>query len=91
MTKADLVNEVAKRCDLANPDVEDVIQTILDSVVSALNDGEKVELRGFGSFRLRERKALRGRNPRTGEQVQVPAKTVAYFKPGKMLRELINS
>ena len=91
MTKADLVNEVAKRCDLTKPDAEDVVQTILDSVVSALNDGGKVELRGFGSFRLRERNARRGRNPKTGEQVRVPAKKVAYFKPGKLLKELINA
>ena len=85
------MNEVATRCDLTKPDAEDVVQTILDSVVSALNDGEKVELRGFGSFRLRGRKPRRGRNPRTGEQVHVAAKTVAYFKPGKMLKELINA
>jgi integration host factor subunit beta len=91
LTKADLVNEVAKQCDLSKPDAEEVVQTVLDSVVSALNNGDRVELRGFGSFRLRERKARRGRNPSTGEQVDVPARRVAYFKPGKMLKELINS
>jgi integration host factor subunit beta len=91
LTKSDLVDEVAKRCELTKPEAEDVVQTILDSVVCALNDGEKVELRGFGSFRLRAKRARRGRNPKSSEQVHIPAKKVAYFKPGKMLRELINS
>ena len=91
MTKADLVADVAKTSGLTRPDAEVVVQTVLDSIVEALNSGEKVELRGFGSFRHRQRSPRRGRNPKTGEIVQVPAKRVAYFKLGKGLKELLNS
>ena len=72
MTKADLVADVAKTSGLTRPDAEVVVQTVLDSIVEALNSGEKVELRGFGSFRHRQRSPRRGRNPKTGEVVQVP-------------------
>ena len=68
-----------------------VVQTFLDSIMEALTSGEKVELRGFGSFRHRKRKPRQGRNPKTGEAVRVPAKRVPYFKLGKGLKELINS
>lgn len=91
MTKADLADEVAKNSGLAKTDAEIIVQTVLDSIVDALKSGEKVELRGFGSFRLQGRKPRRGRNPKTGEAVQVPAKKVPYFKPGKDLMDLINS
>ncbi len=91
MTKADLVEEVAKHSDLSKKDAEIIVQTVLDSIVESLKSGEKIELRGFGSFRLRERTSREGRNPKTGEKVFVPAKKVPYFKPGKELRELINS
>jgi integration host factor subunit beta len=62
---------------------------VLDGVVGAIRAGEKVELRGFGSFRTRKRQARAGRNPRTGAQVHVPPKVVPYFKPGKQLREVL--
>ena len=91
MTKADLVETVAINSDLSKRDAEVIVQTVLDSIVDSLKTGEKVELRGFGSFRLRERAPREGRNPKTGEKVFVPAKRVPYFKPGKDLRELINS
>ena len=91
MTKADLVEEVAKHSGLSKKDAEIIVQTVLDSIVESLKSGEKIELRGFGSFRLRERTSREGRNPKTGEKVFVPAKKVPYFKPGKELRELINS
>ncbi len=91
MTKADLVEAVAKHSDLSKKDAEVIVQTVLDSIVDSLKSGEKIELRGFGSFRLRERNSREGRNPKTGEAVFVPAKRVPYFKPGKELRELINS
>ncbi len=68
-----------------------MVQTVLDSIVEALTSGEKVELRGFGSFHHRERNPRQSRNPKTGQKVQVPAKKVAYFRPGKGLKELINS
>ncbi|MCV4797029.1 integration host factor subunit beta, partial [Escherichia coli] len=62
-----------------------------ESITESLNRGEKIELRGFGSFRVRERNSRKGRNPKTGTSVDIPAKRVAYFKPGKELKELINS
>ncbi len=91
MTKAELVDEVAKGSDLSKKDAEVIVQTVLDSIVDSLQHGEKVELRGFGSFRLRKRASRQGRNPKTGEKVFVPAKSVPYFKPGKELKELVNS
>ena len=91
MTKADLVEEVAKAVEVPKKDAERIVKTVFDSVTQALHRGEKIELRGFGSFRLRERKARIGRNPKTGETVEVPSKKVPYFKAGKELKELINS
>jgi integration host factor subunit beta len=91
MTKADLIDEVAKNSALSKKDAEVIVQAVLDSIVESLKNGGKVELRGFGSFRLRERASRQGRNPKTGEKVFVPAKKVPYFKPGKDLKELINS
>ena len=69
---------------------EIIVDTVFGNVVEALQHGEKVELRGFGSFRLRRREPRRGRNPRTGDRVDVPPRRVPYFKPGKDLKELIN-
>ena len=82
--------EVARVTGLTKKDTETIIDTVFGGVVHALHRGEKVELRGFGSFRLRRREPHRGRNPRTGDRVDVPSKRVAYFKPGKELKELIN-
>lgn len=90
MTKADLVETVAKEAEMTKKDAEQLVEIIFDSIVGSLNKGEKIELRGFGSFRVRERDARKGRNPKTGEAVNIPAKRVAYFKPGKELKELIN-
>jgi integration host factor subunit beta len=67
-----------------------LVEIVFESIIDTLNSGEKIELRGFGSFRVRERGARRGRNPKTGDPVDIPAKRVPYFKPGKELKELIN-
>ena len=91
MTKAELMEEVAKNSDLTKKDAEVIVQTVLDSISESLQEGEKVELRGFGSFRLRQRSSRMGRNPKTGDKVDVPAKKIPYFQPGKELKELINS
>lgn len=91
MTKAELVDGVARNSGLSKKDAEVIVQTVLESIIDSLKGGEKVELRGFGSFRLRDRASRQGRNPKTGEKVFVPAKKVPYFKPGKELKELINS
>ncbi|MBX3244672.1 MAG: integration host factor subunit beta [Acidobacteria bacterium] len=91
MTKADLVEKVAVEADMTKKDAEQLVEIVLESIVDSLNAGEKIELRGFGSFRVRERNSRKGRNPKTGEAVDIPAKRVAYFKPGKELKELINA
>ena len=90
LTKADLVEGVASSANVSKKEAEAIVQVFLQSLVSALQGGEGIELRGFGSFRFRERGARSGRNPRTGESVQVPAKRVVYFKMGKELKKLIN-
>jgi len=90
MTKADLVEEVTKLGDLTRRDSEVIVDTIFDSVIGALRSGDKIEIRGFGSFRIRQRKPRIGRNPKTGTRVEVPAKKVPYFKPSKELRDLVN-
>src|ERR1700752_907782 len=90
MTKADLVEEVTQLGDLTRRDGEMIVDTIFDSVIHALKTGDKIEIRGFGSFRIRQRKPRIGRNPKTGAKVEVPAKRVPYFKPSKELRDLVN-
>ena len=90
MTKAELVEDVAKAAELTKKDAEKLVEIVFESIIDTLNQGEKIELRGFGSFRVRERGARRGRNPNTGDPVDIPAKRVPYFKPGKELKELIN-
>ena len=91
MTKAELVEEVARNTQLTKKHAEIIVNTVFDSIVHSLKSGEKIELRGFGSFRIRRRGARIGRNPKTGEPVDVPPKKIPYFKPGKELRELLNS
>ena len=90
LTKAALVEQVAHVAGLTKKRAEIIVDTVFGNIAEALHQGEKVELRGFGSFRLRRREPRRGRNPRTGDRVDVPPKRVPYFKPGKELKELIN-
>jgi integration host factor subunit beta len=90
MTKAELVDEVARTVQLTKKQAETIVNIVFDSIVDSLRAGEKIELRGFGSFRLRSRKSRTGRNPKTGQKVDVPSKKIPYFKPGKELKELIN-
>ncbi len=90
MTKADLVDHVTALGDLTRRDGEVIVETLFDSIIDALKADDKVEVRGFGSFRSRQRKPRTGRNPKTGESVAVPAKRVPYFKPSKELRDLVN-
>ena len=90
MTKAELIEEVAKVASLTKKETELIVNTVFDNITDALGKGDKVELRGFGSFRVRKRRSRQGRNPKTGDRVDVPAKRIPYFKPGKELRELIN-
>ena len=90
MTKAALVEEVSRAANLTKKHSEVIVDTVFQSIITALRRGEKIELRGFGSFRLRQREPRKGRNPKTGDRVDVPSKKVPYFKPGKELKELIN-
>ena len=91
MTKADLIDEVSKLAELTRKDSEVIVETIFDSIVRALRSGDKIEIRGFGSFRTRQRKPRVGRNPKTGERVEVPAKKIPFFKPSKELKDLVNT
>jgi integration host factor subunit beta len=92
MTKSELIQRLAE----ANPhlylrDVERIVTTIFDEITDALANGDRVELRGFGAFSVKERGSRTGRNPRTGDSVDVPAKYIPYFKTGKQLREKLNT
>ena len=90
MTKADLVDKVTDIGDLTRRDGEIIVDLLFDSVIGALKSGDKIEIRGFGSFRTRQRNSRVGRNPKTGTKVEVPAKKVPFFKPSKELRDMIN-
>lgn len=91
MTKAELVEKVADKIQLTKKQTETVVNILLSCVTEALSAGDKVELRGFGSFRIRNRNPREGRNPKTGDTVQIPAKRVPFFKAGKELREMVDS
>lgn len=90
MTKAELVDELARAAELTRKHSEVVVDAVFGSILDALQRGQKIELRGFGSFRLRRRVGRTGRNPRTGADVLVPERSFPHFKPGKELRERIN-
>ena len=91
MTKSELITYLAEENPhLYQRDVERIVTTIFDEITSALSRGDRVELRGFGAFSIKQRDARIGRNPRTGERVDVPSKVVPFFKPGKELRELVD-
>lgn len=91
MTKADLIEEVSRVADVNKREGEIIVETIFDSVVKSLRAGDKIEIRGFGSFRTRQRKPRVGRNPKTGAKVEVPAKKIPFFKPSKELKDLVNN
>src|SRR5690348_1576329 len=91
MTKAYLIEEVARITDVTRRDSEVIVETIFDSIVHSLRAGDKIEIRGFGSFRTRQRNSRVGRNPKTGDRVEVPAKKIPFFKPSKELKDLVNS
>ncbi len=90
MTKADLVNKLITELDFSRKEAERTVNVFFASIIESLKEGEGIELRGFGSFRLRQRRARKGRNPKTGESVNVPPKTIVYFKVGKDLKEALN-
>ena len=89
MNKMDLVNSVAEKTDMTKKDAEKVINAVFEGINNALAKGDKVQLVGFGTFEVKERAARIGRNPRTGEEISIPATRVPSFKPGKSLREAV--
>ena len=91
MTKADLIDDVAGAVEMSRKDSEIIVETIFESIVKSLRSGDKIEIRGFGSFRTRQRDARVGRNPKTGARVEVPAKKIPYFKPSKELKDIVNT
>ena len=91
MTKSGLIEEVAKRTpQISKKDMEVVVNTIFDSMIDALREGERIEIRGFGSFQVKIREAREGRNPKTGEPVHISAKRTPFFKVGKELKEKVD-
>ena len=91
MTKAELVEKVSANINLTKKQTETIVNILFDSIKGALSEGDKVELRGFGSFRIRKRNSREGRNPKTGDTVHIPAKKVPFFKAGKELREMVDN
>lgn len=91
MTKAELIEQLSKVANLPRKQSEATVDTIFDGITEALAKGDKVELRGFGSFKIRQRRARRGRNPKTGTMVSVPPKRVPFFRVGRRLRDLVNT
>jgi len=91
MTKEDLIEEVSRVVEMTRKEAEVIVEAIFDSIVRSLRGGDKIEIRGFGSFRTRQRQPRVGRNPKTGARVEVPAKKIPYFKPSKELKDIANS
>src|SRR5215472_7220222 len=91
MTKADLIEEVSRVVEMTRKESEVIVEAIFDSIVRSLRGGDKIEIRGFGSFRTRQRQPRVGRNPKTGARVEVPAKKIPYFKPSKELKDVVNA
>ena len=91
VTKAHLVEEVVRVTELPRKESETIVETIFESIIGALQGGDRIEIRGFGSFRTRQRRGRIGRNPKTGEKVDVPAKKIPFFKPSKELKDFVNT
>lgn len=91
INKSDLIQEVSARCDyIADNEVDDAVREIIELLSEKLIENNRIEVRGFGTFCLHHRDARQGRNPKTGETVMVPKKSIPHFKPGKALREGVN-
>ena len=89
MNRADLIQKLMETGHVDRTQAQTAVEAVLESMTEALRKNDKIELRGFGSFRVRQRRSRTGRNPKTGESVHVPAQRVPYFKPGRSLRELL--
>jgi len=91
VTKAELVEEVTRVTEIPRKESEAIVEAIFDAIIGALQADDKIEIRGFGSFRTRERRGRTGRNPKTGSRVTVPAKKIPFFKPSKELKDYVNN
>ncbi|HEV2420505.1 MAG TPA: HU family DNA-binding protein [Candidatus Acidoferrales bacterium] len=91
VTKAELIEEVIRITELPRKESETVVETVFESIIEALQKNDKIEIRGFGSFRTRQRRGRTGRNPKTGAKVEVPPKRIPFFKPSKELKDFVNS
>ncbi len=89
LTRADLSEEVAAVTGMRRREAEDLVAATLEAITGAIASGHRIEIRGFGTFRRHERRPRRARNPKTGEAVEVPARRLGAFKPGKLLLELV--
>jgi DNA-binding protein HU-beta len=90
MTKAELIDSVANKAELPKQKAEEIVNGLFDDIVGALKNGDKVNISGFGTFSISERKARTGRNPKTGETIQIASSRAAKFKAGKILKESLN-
>jgi len=92
MTKSELIEQVASKVNnFSRKDIEVIVDTLFDSMSDSLSKGDKVEIRGFGSFKIKERDGRQGRNPKSGENIYIDSKRVPFFKAGKEIRERINN
>ena len=89
MNKTDLINAVAEASELSKKDATKAVDAVFDTILDALKEGDKVQLIGFGNFDVRERAARKGRNPQTGDEIEIPASKVPAFKPGKALKDAV--
>ncbi|WP_409253962.1 HU family DNA-binding protein [Bacillus sp. SCS-153A] len=91
MNKTELINAVAESAELSKKDAENAVKAVLQNIEDTLAKGDKVQLIGFGNFEVRERSARKGRNPQTGEEMEIPATKQPAFKPGKALKDSVNN
>ncbi|MDA1475328.1 non-specific DNA-binding protein Hbs [Bacillus sp. CLL-7-23] len=89
MNKTELINAVAEASELSKKDATKAVDSVFDTILEVLKNGEKIQLIGFGNFEVRERSARKGRNPQTGEEIEIPASKVPAFKPGKALKDAV--
>ncbi len=89
MNKTELINAVAEKSELAKKDATKAVDAVFESIMESLKEGEKVQLIGFGNFEVRDRSARKGRNPQTGEEIDIPASKVPAFKAGKALKDIV--
>ncbi|RSL31561.1 HU family DNA-binding protein [Salibacterium salarium] len=90
MNKTDLINAVSEQADISKKDASKAVDAVFDSITETLKNGDKIQLVGFGSFEVRERAARKGRNPQTGDEIEIPATKNPAFRPGKQLKDAVN-